>query len=108
MLSSGAASRAYTAWGAYGASKAVLNHLVKTLAAEEPNVTSVAIRPGVVDTDMQRELREAHLHEMDESDSKKFTELHTSGKLVSPEKPGAVIAAAALDAPSELSGEYVK
>jgi NAD(P)-dependent dehydrogenase (short-subunit alcohol dehydrogenase family) len=39
--------------GAYGSSKAALNHLARTLAVEEPDVTTVAVRPGVVDTDMQ-------------------------------------------------------
>ncbi len=36
MTSSGAATGAYQGWGAYGAGKAVLNHLALTLAVEEP------------------------------------------------------------------------
>lgn len=38
-------------------SKAALNHLASTLSVEEPDVTSIALRPGVVDTDMQVLLR---------------------------------------------------
>ena len=35
MTSSGAASNGYGSWGAYGSSKAAMNHLAMTLAAEE-------------------------------------------------------------------------
>ena len=38
------------AWGAYSAAKAALNSLCRTLATEEPEITAVAIRPGVVGT----------------------------------------------------------
>lgn len=48
FVSSGAAVTGYQGWGAYGASKAAMNHLSLTLAVEEPNITSVAIRPGVI------------------------------------------------------------
>ena len=58
MVSSGAAVNAYTGWGMYGAAKAAMNHLALTLSTEEPDVTTMAIRPGVVDTEMQREIRE--------------------------------------------------
>jgi NAD(P)-dependent dehydrogenase (short-subunit alcohol dehydrogenase family) len=54
LTSSGAAQSAYQGWGAYGAGKAVLNHLAMTLSVEEPDVTTISIRPGVVDTEMQR------------------------------------------------------
>lgn len=36
--------------------RAALNALCRTLAAEEPEITAVALRPGVVDTPMQTEL----------------------------------------------------
>ena len=34
-----------------------MNHFASTLAVEEPEITSVAVEPGVVDTDMQGMLR---------------------------------------------------
>lgn len=68
LVSSGAAVGAYATWGAYGASKAVLNHLALTLAVEEPEVTTLSIRPRTVDTEMQRELREIHHTTMDKND----------------------------------------
>jgi NAD(P)-dependent dehydrogenase (short-subunit alcohol dehydrogenase family) len=35
-----------------------VNSLAQSLALEEPDITSIAIRPGVVDTEMQRDIRE--------------------------------------------------
>jgi NAD(P)-dependent dehydrogenase (short-subunit alcohol dehydrogenase family) len=107
VTSSGAAITSYTGWGAYGASKAALNHVVATLGIEEQDVTSLAIRPGVVDTEMQREIREVHNPHMSATDSQKFSDLFSSGKLVKPEQPGHVIAKLALDAPSNLSGKFL-
>lgn len=85
-----------------------MNHLNLTLAAEEPNVTSISIRPGIVDTQMQMEIRDVHSNSMDEKDNAKFRELHQSGKLVRPEQSGHVIAKLAVDAPKELSGKFLE
>lgn len=38
--------------------RAALNSLCRTAANEEPDVTFLAVRPGVVDTDMQGQLRQ--------------------------------------------------
>ncbi|KAF1351617.1 short chain dehydrogenase [Lizonia empirigonia] len=92
ITSSGAATGAYQGWAAYGSGKAVLNHLAATLAVEEPDVTTVSVRPGVVDTEMQRAIREEHNKAMSASDQEKFQGLHKQGKLVRPEQPGGVIA----------------
>ena len=107
MTSSGAAVTGYTGWGAYGASKAALNHLAKTLEAEEPDVITIAIRPGAVDTEMQRELREVHHPGMQEKDSAKFLALHKNGNLLTPELPGHVMAKLVVDGPKDLSGEFL-
>lgn len=48
FVSSGAAETPYQGWGAYGSSKAAMNHLNATLAAEEPEIMSIAVRPGVI------------------------------------------------------------
>lgn len=108
FTSSGAAMNAYTGWGAYGASKAALNHLALTLGAEEPGVTTISIRPGVVDTDMQRDIREVHGPSMKEQDVARFNRLHQEGGLLKPEQPGHVIAKLALDAPKELTGRFLR
>ncbi|KAF2191024.1 NAD(P)-binding protein [Zopfia rhizophila CBS 207.26] len=107
LTSSGAAVNAYTAWSAYGASKAVLNHLALTLSIEEPDITTVSVRPGVVDTEMQRELREVHHETMDKKDAEKFASLKMAGRLLKPEQPGHVIAKLAIEAPKQLSGRFL-
>lgn len=107
MTSSGAASHGYGSWGAYGSSKAAMNHLAMTLAAEEKNITALAIRPGVVATQMQQEIRETHSSNMSKDEAAKFHELHKEGQLLRPEQPGHVIAKLSLEAPKELSGQFL-
>ncbi|KAF2271817.1 NAD(P)-binding protein [Westerdykella ornata] len=107
LTSSGASLNAYQSWGAYGASKAVLNHLALTLAVEEPDITTVSVRPGVVDTEMQREIREKHRDAMSAKDAEKFAGLKSRGVLLRPEQPGHVIARLAVEAAKELSGRFV-
>lgn len=108
LVSSGAAVGAYATWGIYGATKAALNHLSMTLAVEEPDITTIAIRPGTVATEMQRELREVHGTVMDAKDAAKFKSLHEDGKLLKPEQPGNVIARLALNADKSLSGKFLR
>ncbi|KIW16838.1 hypothetical protein PV08_04028 [Exophiala spinifera] len=108
FTSSGAASNAYASWGAYGASKAAINHLTMTLRTEEPEVTTVSIRPGVVDTAMQVDIREKFLKNMDEKDQKKFSTAKKDGILLPPEKPGRVIAELAVRAEKDLSGQFLR
>ncbi|KAL8729577.1 MAG: hypothetical protein Q9166_004657 [cf. Caloplaca sp. 2 TL-2023] len=108
FTSSGASTKAYSTWGAYGASKAAMNHLNLTLAAEEPSLTCLSIRPGVVDTQMQIDIRDVHSALMDEKDVTKFQTLHRQGQLVKPEQPGHVIAKLAVGARKELSGQFLE
>ncbi|MGZ5968199.1 MAG: SDR family NAD(P)-dependent oxidoreductase [Polyangiales bacterium] len=53
-ISSDAATNSYATWGAYGASKAALDHLTKTFAAElgEHGVRFFSVDPGEMDTKM--------------------------------------------------------
>jgi len=55
-ISSDAATSAYPGWGAYGVSKAALDHLGRIWAAElaGTGVRFLAIDPGEMDTDMHR------------------------------------------------------
>ncbi|KAK0841153.1 hypothetical protein LTS02_016935 [Friedmanniomyces endolithicus] len=106
FTSSGAATGAYPTWGAYGSAKAALNHLAMTIAAEEKEITTLSIRPGVVDTEMQREIRENHNAAMDEADAARFAELKKTGGLLKPEQPGHVMARLTLSPPHELSGKF--
>lgn len=60
-ITSGAALKPYFGWSVYCSSKAAINMLTQTAAAEQTDakypVKVLAIAPGVVDTDMQTEIR---------------------------------------------------
>ena len=51
LVSSGAATKGVAGWGAYSSSKAAMNSLARTLGSEEPTVVTLAVRPGVVDSE---------------------------------------------------------
>ncbi len=53
-ISSDAGIEHYETWGGYGASKAALDHLTLTLAAEEPAVRGYAVDPGDMRTAMHQ------------------------------------------------------
>ncbi|KAF2226478.1 hypothetical protein BDZ85DRAFT_256226 [Elsinoe ampelina] len=107
LCSSGASQSPYSTWGAYGATKAAINHLAATLSVEEPDVTTISLRPGVVDTEMQRAIREQHSESMDKKAADHFANLHGTGKLLKPEQPGHVMAQLATDGPKDLSGAFL-
>lgn len=60
-ISSGAATNPYYGWSVYCSTKAGINMLTKVIATEQENaknpVKVISIYPGVVDTDMQTEIR---------------------------------------------------
>lgn len=110
FTSSGAALHGYSGWGAYGSSKAAMNSLAQHIAVEEPEIATVAVGPGRVDTDMQKEIRElgAPGSAMSNKDHAGFVSAYEEGKLNKPEWPGQVIAKLAVEAKTELAGEYYR
>lgn len=62
-ISSGAANRSIPSWASYCASKAALNRLTENFYLEEKecmrSIIAYAVAPGVIDTDMQAEIRAA-------------------------------------------------
>ena len=59
-IGSGAANNAIASWNTYCASKSALDMLTKVILEEKhKNLTVFSIHPGVVDTDMQKEIRES-------------------------------------------------
>ncbi|MBA2437799.1 MAG: SDR family oxidoreductase [Acidimicrobiia bacterium] len=54
-VTSDAAVEAYEGWGGYGSSKAALEHLVRVLAAEHPELAVYQVDPGDMRTRMQAE-----------------------------------------------------
>lgn len=86
-ISSGAAHTAYAGWGVYCATKAGLDHFTRCVALEQatqPNPVRVAaVAPGVVDTDMQGQLRASR--EADFPARQRFVDLKAGGQLQAPE-----------------------
>lgn len=107
-VSSGAATKSYTAWAAYGSSKAAVNSISTHLAVEEPDITSVAIAPGRVDTDMQSVVRSAGKDVMDKAQYDNFVDAYRQGNLLKPEQPGHVIAKFVAQPRKDLSGNFLK
>lgn len=107
-ISTGAAVNPMQGWSAYCASKAGFLHLTRVVAAEEPAVTSISLRPGVVDTEMQAEIRQSGADAMPEASKKRFERLKQEGELEPPEVPARAIAWLALHAPAEWSGEFIE
>lgn len=102
LVSSEAANLGIPGMAAYSASKAALNSLNRTIAAEERGITAIAFHPGAVRTEMLTDLeREGKGYVPDEA----MKIIHDN--LLEPDVPGRVLAGLALRAPKELSGEYV-
>ena len=82
-ISSGAALKGYAGWPLYCAAKAGLENYIRALAAEQAGAshpfTCINIEPGVIDTDMQAEIRETDEHSF--PDVARFLELKRSGRL---------------------------
>lgn len=83
-ISSGAAHHAYAGWGAYCSSKAALHMLYKVWNKElnERNIRVGSVRPGVVNTPMQDQVREARKEDFPALD--RFIQLKKEGKLLDP------------------------
>lgn len=84
MLSSGPSI--YPGWSAYKPGKAALDSWCATVGAEHPGadpaVRAYAVSPGPVDTEMQRQVREADPEAFPKVG--KFKDLHEAGALPSP------------------------
>ena len=90
MLSSGAASLVGAGWSSYGAGKAALDQWVRNVGAEQEvrgGTQVVAVAPGVVETEMQQQIRE--VSEEDFPKRQKFIDLHEKGELRDPDEVAA-------------------
>ena len=95
FISSGLGRRAMAGSAAYCAQKAGLDHFARALALEEegrPHGARVAsVAPGIVDTDMQRQLRGAEPQRF--AAQTQFDEWHRTGALDSPAAAAAKVIA---------------
>ncbi|RWR12461.1 (S)-benzoin forming benzil reductase [Siminovitchia fortis] len=87
-ISSGAGRHAYTGWSSYCAGKAGLDHYSNAVALEQKKelfgVKIVSVAPGIIDTDMQKEIRKSDKQEFELVDQ--FIEYKKKGLLSSPEE----------------------
>lgn len=94
-ISSGLGRRAMAATAAYCAAKAGMDHFTRCVALDEaglPNGAKVcSLAPGVIDTDMQAQLRGADAGTF--TDQGTFASLHRNGQLTSPENAAARVLA---------------
>ena len=86
-VSSGAATKIIDGWSLYGAAKAGLDHFSKHVAKElmllgETETQIFSVAPGVVDTPMQKKIRETNPDFF--STIEHFNELHITNQLVPP------------------------
>lgn len=97
-------------WGAYGASKVSINHFSQTIAAEEPCVRSISVAPGVVDTQMQTDIREKFGPKYMTTESlKRFIDLKSNNELLDPTIPASIYANLALKGiDKKINGKYLR
>ena len=86
LVSSGLGRFAMAGSASYCAAKAGMDHLARALALEEATLPNgarvVSLAPGVIDTDMQVQLRSADPAEF--ANRQRFLDMQASGQLVSP------------------------
>ena len=94
-ISSGLGRRAMAGSSMYCASKAGLDHYSRCVALEEASLPNgariVSLAPGVIDTDMQSDLRAGDPSQF--PDRENFVNLKTTGALASPDEAAARILA---------------
>ena len=90
-ISSGAASRAYAGWSVYCATKAALDHHARAVSLDQtPALRICSIAPGVVDTEMQAEVRASSDTRF--PDRERFVAMKREGRLLDPgERGGAIV-----------------
>ena len=97
-ISSGAASHPMEGWSAYCASKAGLAMLTQCVAQEggATGILAYGLRPGLVDTDMQAEIRASGINRISRTRRE---------DLLSPQVPAAAVSWLIRKAPADLSGQ---
>ncbi|MFL0084481.1 SDR family NAD(P)-dependent oxidoreductase [Tenacibaculum maritimum] len=92
-ISSGAAIKAYEGWSVYCSSKAAMDMMTKTIAAEQNllknTVKVMGIYPGVVDTSMQQQIRNTPKSNF--KNLQRFVNLKENNELYTPDFVAAAI-----------------
>jgi NAD(P)-dependent dehydrogenase (short-subunit alcohol dehydrogenase family) len=108
-VTSGAARGSTASWSAYSAAKAGVEIMTKVLGMElaETNVRANAVRPGVVDTVMQLEIRSSSEEQFGAENLARFRGFHERGVLRPPEEPAKLIAWLLSSEADEVNGEVL-
>lgn len=108
-ISSGAAKGGTTGWSAYSAAKAGVEAMTRTLAAElaGTNVHVNAVRPGIVDTKMQVEIRATGEEDFGASNVERFHRYKEQGLLRRPDDPARLILWLLTSEADGLTGEVL-
>jgi NAD(P)-dependent dehydrogenase (short-subunit alcohol dehydrogenase family) len=105
-VSSGAAVLALENLSAYCSAKAAMNQFTQVLSLEEPELICLAVRPGMVDTDMQADIREEGKSVMTAEQIDFYGGFKKRGELIPPRVPARSIAWLAAAAPPRFSGGF--
>jgi benzil reductase ((S)-benzoin forming) len=90
-VSSGAGSKAYAGWSVYCATKAALDHHARAVALDRtPALRISSVAPGIIDTDMQAEIRAATDDKF--PDRPRFVAMKREARLASPDDVGRAVA----------------
>jgi len=104
-ISSGASQRPLPSWSAYCTAKAALDMWTRCLAEEGVNdlISAISIAPGIVDTQMQQEIRTASPDEFPLHST--FQAYHDNGELTNPDDVAQKLAPLILEHTMEQSGQ---
>lgn len=87
QISSGAARTAYAGWSVYCATKAAMDHYSRAVQLDDVDgLKMVSLAPGVIDTDMQTQLRATP--QANFPNLKRFVEMKNEGALTPPDVAG--------------------
>jgi benzil reductase ((S)-benzoin forming) len=88
-VSSGAGRKAYAGWSVYCATKAALDHHARAVELDHtPRLRICSLAPGVIDTEMQAEIRSSTAVRFPEKE--RFVAMKREGSLREPQRVGAM------------------
>jgi NAD(P)-dependent dehydrogenase (short-subunit alcohol dehydrogenase family) len=109
-ISSGSAAAAVPGIAPYSVAKAAVEHLTRLIAAEGApvGVVAVALRPGIVDTRMQDELRDRSADAIPRELRAMFSAYKQKRMLIPPERPARMVAYLCKEQAREFNGRVLE